>query len=100
MTAPLRCGYDHCDGEARPYLCGPRCADHTPAREAGHPEPPPGTSAPWWIDPDGRPLPLTPLGTSWAHDSHAVKSGRRVSGARRRRAHAGEAYDRAVSDGR
>jgi hypothetical protein len=98
--AGLVCVYDHCDQLARPYLCGPRCADHTPAREHGHLEAPPLAGRPWWVDASGHPLPLSPLSASWVHDSRAVASGRRVSGVRRKRAHAGERYDASTSDGR
>ncbi|MGK9463974.1 hypothetical protein ACSLFT_28670 [Streptomyces sp. G6] len=30
------------DGPVRPYPCGPRCTTHSPWREKGLPEPPPG----------------------------------------------------------
>lgn len=30
----------YCGQPARLYPCGARCADHTPARAAGNPEPP------------------------------------------------------------
>jgi hypothetical protein len=50
---------------------------------------------PWWTDESGVALPLSPLSTSWVHDSRAVSSGRRVSGERRRIAHAGEQHEMA-----
>ncbi len=82
-------------GFTRPYPCGWRCTEHTPARLAGHPEPPEPAGRPWWVDAAGNPLPLSPLSTSWVHDSRAVASGRRASGARRRAAHAGEQHEQA-----
>lgn len=93
-TVDHACVYDDCLRPGRPYLCGVRCEQHTPAREQGHPEPPEMTGRPWWIGADGNPLPLTPLSTSWVHDTRAVASGQRVAGDRRKAAHAGDAYER------
>lgn len=39
-SAGTACGSGPCGRtDARPYACGPRCPDHTPAKRAGHPEP-------------------------------------------------------------
>ena len=95
-TTRYRCAYGD-DQPARLYLVGPRCAEHTPAREHGRPEPPPLAGRPWWIGADGQPIPLSPLSTSWVQDTRAVTSGRRVSGERRRAVHAGEAYEGAAA---
>lgn len=89
------CVYD--TAPAQLYACGWRCPEHTPAREAGRDEAPGPTARPWWVTADGHALPLSPLSTSSIHDSRAVTSGRRVSGARRRTAHQGEQYDRGES---
>ncbi len=100
MTA---CGHGACRSQTTQfYLSGWRCPDHTPARLAGRPEPLTLTERglrPWWVRDDGSVIPPPPLSTSWVHDSRAVASGRRVSGERRRAAHAGEQYDRATPDG-
>lgn len=103
MTGPKPCG--HWDGQqqrlcgatenVRLYLSGHRCPEHTPARLAGHAEPPVPPKPRRWYDTGLKP---SPLSASWLHDRRAVESGRRVSGERRRAAHAGEAYDQSGGD--
>lgn len=74
------CAYDYCDRPAKLYACGYRCADHTPAKDAGRPEPPDMSHVPkWWYG-----KPVSANSTSWLYDKRAVESGRRVSGERRR----------------
>ncbi len=40
-----------CRSPGRPYPCGPRCPQHTPARLAGQPEAPEPAGPPWWVRP-------------------------------------------------
>ena len=58
----------------RLYPCGWRCPDHTPARMAGRPEPPPG---PGW--PAGAWATPSPQSASALFDARAVASGKRRS---------------------
>lgn len=58
------------DGPARLYPCGWRCVRHTPAAQAGRPEPVPGPG----YTPQATP---TPLGDSRVADVRAVASGKR-----------------------
>lgn len=64
----------HTPGPVRPYPAGWRCPAHTPAAQAGRPEPPPGRG----------PLPgawTTPTSQGVAHvlDERAIASGKRRS---------------------
>jgi hypothetical protein len=93
VTAARVCAYDRCRRPARLYAAGLRCAEHTPAREHGRPEPP-ETGPPWWVRPDGTVMPPAPISASWLYDQQAISSGKRVSGVRRILAAAGETYDR------
>ncbi|MFJ4799178.1 hypothetical protein [Kitasatospora purpeofusca] len=62
----------HCGRTARPYVVGPRCPAHTPAAQAGRPEPPPGPG----YTPQTLP---TPASASALVDARAIASGRRRS---------------------
>lgn len=81
----LTCAYDHCENTAQLYPGGYRCSEHTPAREHGRPEAP-TIDTKWWVRDDGTEMPLSPLSTSWVHDSRAREKGQAVSAARRRAA--------------
>ncbi|MFD7410645.1 hypothetical protein [Kitasatospora purpeofusca] len=64
----------HCGLAARPYVVGHRCPAHTPAAEAGHPEPLPGPG----YTPQSLP---TPASASALVDAWAIASGKRRSSA-------------------
>lgn len=73
----------HCGATpARRYVNSIACADHTPARLAGHPEPPEGTCAPkrclCGTCPSWTPHnPYNTLAGSWTTDARAIASGKR-----------------------
>jgi hypothetical protein len=66
---------------ARPYLPGPRCADHTPAAVAGRPEPTPDPASTLaaLLARAGRRTIGTPISASQLIDDRAVISGKRRS---------------------
>lgn len=43
----MTCTVPRCEGTGRRYLQGERCPQHTPAAEAGRPEPPVSLSGEW-----------------------------------------------------
>lgn len=71
---PYRCGTGPgpCGAPARLYPGGWRCPAHTPAAEAGHPEPEPGPG----YTPQALP---TPQSASALVDARAIASGKRRS---------------------
>lgn len=96
-----RTGAGHCGAGTgvRLYPIGPRCPDHTPAAIAGVPEVSGQYCAPgrcYCGDPECPAYPsyLRPLDpiADTVIDRRAVESGRRVSGAARRRQHASDQY--------
>lgn len=62
----------HCGRPGRPYAVGPRCPEHTPAAQAGRPEPQPGPG----YTPQRLP---TPQSASALADARAIASGKRRS---------------------
>lgn len=66
------CGWSDCRAPGRPYPCGERCPEHTPARLAGRDEPG-RTASPYRPNFTRTPLASTVL------DDRAVASGRRHS---------------------